>query len=139
MEWHQASRIKASMAYIEELLQELEDSLDGKKSIYRNIKNDLDKSQAEKARRIIRELREEVKVAKSRFRLKEDVFDLSHIMEVDSNFIWETIDDIWSKKLEKSSGKIDPAEKEMLDRILLSLHGKASEMRKLAASIRGRK
>lgn len=140
MEWHQANRIKASMAYIEKLLNELEEHLDGKKSVYHKVHNDLSREEAEKTRILLKELLEEVKKAKQEFRLNEDEFNLSHIMEVDSNFIWETVEDLWSKKLEKSSGKIDSIEeKERLDKILSSIYDKSVELKRIAVTVKSRK
>ena len=119
MEWHHRNRIKASMAYIENMVNEIDDCLKGKDAIYKNVKIDLDEKQIAKVKESLRRMNKALKEAKQVFNLEGNMYDLSHIIEVDCSYMLETIDDLWSKKLEKSSGKIESDEKKKhLDTIL---------------------
>ena len=110
------------MAYIEYLLKDIEESISGKKDIYKFIHNDLTQEQLIKVKDNLKKIKSLLKQAKEEFNLDHNKFALSHVINVDCNFIWETIEDLWSDKLEKSSGKISSKEKkEKLDAILKQL------------------
>ena len=111
------------MAYIEELIKGIEDDISGKSQIYKSIKNDLTQEQIIKVNEKLKQIKISIKKAKREFDLEPDEFALSHIINVNCSFIWTTIEDLWSHKLEKSSGKINSQQKkENLDDILKQLY-----------------
>ena len=123
MEWQHYNRVKASMAYIERLIQETEEDISGKSRIYRYIKNDMNQAQIKKVKNEINQIKKLLKKVKKEFVLEPMQFPLSRIINATSSFIWETIEDLWSNKIEKSSGKINSQqEKEKLDAILKQLY-----------------
>ena len=123
MEWQHLNRIKASMSYIEGLLKDMESGMSGKREIYKSVRNDLTQEQLAEVRDEIRQIRSLLKRAKEEFNLEHNEFALSRIISSDCSFIWETIEDLWSHKMEKSSGKISSKEeKEKLDALLKQIH-----------------
>jgi len=122
MEWQHYNRIKASMSYIEGLIKEIEEDVSGKSEIYKSIKNDLTQDQIRKVKDELKQIKIQLEKAKKDFNLDDTSFALSHIINVNCSFIWETIDNLWPDKLEKSSGKINSRQKrEKLDAILKQL------------------
>jgi len=123
MEWQHLNTIKASMGYIEGLLKDMEDGMSGKREIYKSVRNDLSREQLAKVRDEIREIRSLLRQAKQEFNLKHSEFVLSQIINSDCSFIWESIEDLWSHKMEKSSGNISSKEKkERLDELLKQIY-----------------
>ena len=123
MEWQHYNRIKASMSFIEELLKSMEEGMSGKGEIYKSVRNDLTQEQLVKVKNEIKQIKRLLKQIKEEFGLKHSEYTLSRIIQADCSFIWETIEDLWSHKLEKSSGKISSKKKkERLDNILKQIH-----------------
>jgi|SRR3989338_1628692 len=132
MEWQHYTRIKSSMSYIEELLKDMEESVSGKRKIYKSVYNDLSKEQLIHIKKKLRNIKNLLAHAKKDFNLEHNRFTLSHIINVDCNYIWETIEELWSYKLEKSSGKINSKEKkEKLDAILKELLNYSTQIKNL--------
>ncbi|KYC44934.1 MAG: hypothetical protein APG10_01280 [Candidatus Methanofastidiosum methylothiophilum] len=122
IEWRHFNTINSSFAYIEGLLINMENDISGKKQIYTLIHNNLKDEQIQLIKHEIKKIRTLLKKAKKEFDLEPKKFSLSHTIDVNCNFLWSTIDDIWSYKLEKSSGKISSQKnKESLDEILDNL------------------
>jgi len=123
MEWQHYTRIKVSMSHIEGLLKDMEDCMYGKRQIYSSILNDLTKEELAKVKDEIRQIKSLLKQTKKEFDLKHDELTLSQMIRADCSSIWETIEDLWSHKVEKSYGKISSKEKkEKLDAILKQIH-----------------
>ena len=117
------------MGYIEGLIKDVEDGVSGKSEIYRSIKNDLTQEQLRKVKEELKQIKRLLKKAKKEFNLERDEFALSHIINVNCGFIWETIEDLWSHKLEKSSGKINSQQKkEKLDAVLKELYEHTTQL-----------
>jgi len=110
------------MSFIEELLGEIKESISGKAGIYKSAHNDLSKEQILLVEDELKQMKSLLKQAKEELDLKQNKIELSKFIAVNCSFIWETIEDSWSDKLEKSYGKIRSKEKkERLDAILRQL------------------
>lgn len=132
MEWQHYNRIKASMAYIEELLEEINDSISGEKELYKTIHNDLTTEQLVLVKGELKKIKILLKKAKKEFNLEHTEFALSHIINVNCSFIWETIHDLWPHNLEKSSGKIKSQQKkEKLDAVLKQLYEHTTQLKNI--------
>jgi len=132
MEWRHYNRIKASMRYIEELITDVEEGISGKSKIYKSIKPDLTNEQLKKVKDELKQIKKLLKKTKKEFNLEHNEFALSRIIDVDCNYIWETIDDLWSHKMEKSSGKINSQQKkEKLDAILKDLYEHTTQLKSI--------
>jgi len=132
MEWQHYARIMSSMAYIEGLLIDIEDGISGKKQIYKKIRNDMTEEQIISVKTEIKKIRALLNKTKKEFNLEHNEFALSHIINVDSNYIWTTIEDLWSHKMEKSSGKISSTEKkEKLDKILTEIYNSTTNLKRI--------
>jgi len=130
MEWQHYNRIKASMSYIEGLIKEIKEDISGKSEIYKSIKNDLTQEQLKEVKEELRQIKIQLEKAKKDFDLDNATFALSHIINVNCSFIWETIDDLWPRKLEKSSGPISSQQKkEKLDAILKQLYEHTNQLK----------
>ena len=130
MEWQHYNRIKATMAYIEGLIKEIEEDISGKSEIYKSIRNDLTQEQLKEVKEELKQIKTQLEKAKKEFNLDNTSFALSHIINVNCSFIWESIDDLWSHKLEKSSGKINSQQKkEKLDAILKKLYEHTTQLK----------
>jgi len=100
----------------------LEEGISGKADIYLSVQNDLTRKQKVQVEDELKKMKSLLKQAKEEFRLEHKKIELSNIIDVNCSFIWATIEDLWSNKLEKSSGKISSEEKkERLDAILKQL------------------
>ena len=133
MEWQHYSRIRSSMAYIENLLCDIEESISGKKKIYKRIRNDLTTEESVAVKDEIKKIRALLNKTKKEFGLDQKEYALSHIINVDTSYIWETIDDLWSNKIEKSSGKITSTErKEKLDLFLKQILDHTNHLKEMA-------
>ena len=120
------------MAYIEELIKETEENISGKSEICNSVRNDLTQEQVRKIKEEIKEIKSLLKKAKKEFNLDHTEFALSHIIDVKCIFIWKTIDDLWSHKLEKSSGKINSQQKkEKLDAVLEELYKHTTQLKNI--------
>jgi len=92
----------------------------------------LSKEQLIHIKKKLRKIKNLLAHAKKDFNLEHNRFTLSHIINVDCNYIWETIEELWSYKLEKSSGKINSKEKkEKLDAILKELLNYSTQIKNL--------
>ena len=112
-------RIKASLAYIEAILKDIDNGISSGESIYKNIHNDLTPEQLAKVKSEIKKMKSLLKKAKEEFNIKEDTFQLSHLIYMSSSYIWETLEDLWAHKLDKAYGKIKSEEKkEKLDALV---------------------
>ena len=129
MEWHQYSSIRATMNYIEKLLREIELAIEQPDNIYSLIENDLSKKQVEAIREEVNQMFIILEDAMNSFPMEKSSLTLSKIVDVNSLFILKTIEDSWSSKLEKKSGKTNmESEKEKLDRILKKLEEKVYKL-----------
>ena len=100
----------------------MEEGISGKADIYLSVQNDLTRKQKVQVEDELKKMKSLLKQAKEEFRLEHKKMKLSNIIDVNCSFIWATIEDLWSNKLEKSSGKISSEEKkERLDAILKQL------------------
>jgi len=120
------------MAYIEGLLKEIKESISSKEDIYTSVQNDLTREQTLQVEDELKKMKSLLKQAKEGFRLEHNKIELSKIIAVNCSFIWGTIEDLWSNKMEKSSGKIRSNEKkEKLDTILKQLSEHNTRIQKL--------
>jgi gas vesicle protein len=132
MEWQHYNRIKASMSFIEELLKSMEEGMSGKGEIYKSVRNDLNQEQLTRIKDEIKQIKNLLKQTKEEFNLERTEFTLSRIIQADCSFIWETIEDLWSHKIEKSSGKISSKEKkDKLDAIIRQIYERNSRIQNL--------
>lgn len=112
------------MWYIEKLLYEVELSLDeSEKNMYEPIEIDLTNEQINMIKKQLKKLYADLDKVKKFFGLEFEPIKLSRIIDTNTGFIWETIEDTWPSKMEKTSGKINSDDKkkqidEMLTRIL---------------------
>ena len=112
METRHYSTIRSSMSYIEKLLNEIESSLNSKENkIYKGVEIDLSKKQIFLIKKQLKKLNKNLAKAKETFNLEYDSIKLSKLIDVNTSYIWETIEDTWSSKIEKMSGKINSEEK----------------------------
>ena len=120
------------MWYIEKLVREIEFSLSGSNSIYEAIEVDLSPAEIASIRKEIEAIRTTLGDAKKSFGLKVSPVRASRIIEVDAGFIWETVEDTHSSRLEKGSGKIDsPDEKKRIDEFLHRIMSRTNRIRKI--------
>jgi hypothetical protein len=112
------------MWYIEELLRGIEASLDKRENnVYKPIEIDLTKEQVNQIKKQLKEIYAILKEAKRIFGLEVESLKLSRIIDTSTGFIWKTIEDSWSSRMEKTSGKISSVDKkkqidELLSKIL---------------------
>ena len=112
------------MWYIEELLRGIEASLDKRENnVYHSIEIDLTKEQINQIKKQLKEIYAILKEAKRIFGLEVESLKLSRIIDTSTGFIWKTIEDSWSSRMEKTSGKISSVDKkkqidELLSKIL---------------------
>jgi len=110
------------MSFIEELLKGIAESISDKAGVYKSVRNDLSQEQILLVEDELKQMKNLLKQAKEELDLKQNKIELSKFIAVNCSFIWETIEDSWSDKLEKSYGKIRSKEKkERLDAILRQL------------------
>lgn len=132
IEWQHFNTINSGLAYIEELVINIDNDLSRKKQIYTLIHTDLNNEQIKLIKSEIKKIRTILKIAKREFNLEPKKFSLSHTIDVNCNLLWSTIDDLWSHKLEKSSGKISSQKnKESLDVILEKLCNHTNEIKRI--------
>lgn len=111
MEWQHYNNIKSTMWYIEKLLHEIETSLEEKELTYNKIEIDLTKEQIKQVKKQLKEIYQILKKAKKDFNLEPEPLKLSRIIDTNTAFIWKTIEDSWSFKIEKKAGNISSDEK----------------------------
>ena len=132
MQWQHYNSIKSTMWYIEKLLNEIEVSLEDKENkAYRVVEIDLTKKQINEIKKRLNELYSLLKKVKDDFSLDVESIKLSKIIDTNTGFIWETIEDSWSFEMEKKSGRISSDDKKkQLDNLL-------SKILELTNNIRG--
>lgn len=135
MNWQHYNKLASAMAYIEKLVLEIESSLDGRKRIYEEIDLDLTPEQVDAVRKEVEEILEYLDEVKKSFNLEVSPLKASRVIETNASFIWETIENTYSSKIEKSSGKIDSAEeKKRMDEFLDKILSRANKIRRIIRS-----
>ena len=120
------------MDFIEGLILSIEKDISGKREIYNSISNDLNEKQIASLKEELKQIKELLEKAKYDFRLEENKFPLSRLITVRCTSIWEALEDLYSKRLEKSSGKISSQEKkEKLDNTVRELYKHTSKIMSL--------
>jgi hypothetical protein len=122
------------MWYIEGLLRETELCLNEKeKKIYRPVEIDLTKEQVNLIKGRLKKLYAVLEEAKSNFSLEVEPMKVSRIIDVNTSFIWKTIEDAWSSEMERKSGKIASAEKKkQIDNLLKKVLEFTNKIREIA-------
>jgi len=120
------------MWYIEKLLRDIESSLNENENIYTEIEIDLTKEQIKSIKEQIEDMYMCLTEVKSSFDIETKPSKLSRIIEVNTDFIWETIEETWSSKMEKTSGKIGSLDKKrLIDENLNKILGMTNKIKKL--------
>jgi len=100
------------MEYIEKLLHEIELSLEDKENkVYEIVEIDLTKRQINEIKKQLKELYSLLRKARNDFGLNVEPIKLSRIIDTNTGFIWQTIEDSWSFEMEKKSGRISSNDK----------------------------
>ena len=134
MEWQHYSSIKSTMWYIEELLRGIEASLDKRENnVYHPIEIDLTKEQINQIKKQVKEIYAILEEAKRIFGLEVEPLKLSRIIDTSTGFIWKTIEDSWSSRMEKTSGKISSVDKKkQIDELLSKIMQLTNKIRETA-------
>jgi len=134
MQWQHYNNLKSNITYIEELLREIESSLNKKeKSIYKAIEVDLTKKQINSIKNCLKKIYSDLKKAKSNFNLEVKPIKSSKIIDANTRFIWITVEDTWPSKMEKACGKITSVEKKkQIDDLLKKILKSTNKIRKIA-------
>jgi len=101
------------MWYVEELLHEMESSLNSlnkNKAVYKHVEIDLTKKQILLITEQIEMLLEILEKIQKTFNLENEATNASKIIQINTYDILNTIDETWSSYMEKTSGKIDSVE-----------------------------
>jgi len=101
------------MWYVEELLHEMESSLNSlnkNKGVYKHVEIDLTKKQILLITEQIEMLLEILEKIQKTFNLENEATNASKIIQINTYDILNTIDETWSSYMEKTSGKIDSVE-----------------------------
>jgi len=110
MEWQHYNVLRSNMWYVEELLHEIESSLNKKEGIYKHIEIDLTKEQISTINEQIVQLFKVLKKIQKNFTLKNEPTKASKVIQMNIYGIEETISETWSSYMEKTSGKINSVE-----------------------------
>ncbi|MBN1275262.1 hypothetical protein JXA12_03140 [Candidatus Woesearchaeota archaeon] len=133
MQWQHYSSVKSAMWYIEGLLHEIELSLREGNLSYHAVEIDLTKKQINDIMKQVKALYSILKKAKKDFNLNSEPVKLSRIIDVNTGYIWKTVEDSWSSEIEKKSGKISSAEqKKQLDILLSNILELTNKIRSVA-------
>ena len=134
MQWQHYNSLKSTMWYIEGLLRETELCLNEKeKKIYRPVEIDLTKEQVNLIKGRLKKLYAVLEEAKSNFSLEVEPMKVSRIIDVNTSFIWKTIEDAWSSEMERKSGKITSVEKKkQIDSLLKKVLEFTNKIREIA-------
>ena len=134
MQWQHYNSIKSTMWYIEKLLHEIESSLEDKENkFYELVEIDLTKKQINEIQKQLKDLYSILKKAKNDFDLSVEPIKLSRIIDINTGFIWKTIEDSFSLEMEKKSGKIRSNDKKKyLDNLLSEIMGLTNKIRGIA-------
>jgi hypothetical protein len=98
------------MWYIEELVREMESSLEKRKGIYEHVEIDLTKKLIQSINEQIVQLYKVLEKIQKNFNLENNPIKASRIIQGSISSIRETIDTTWSSHMEKTSGKINSVE-----------------------------
>jgi len=101
------------MWYVEELLHEMESSLNSlnkNKAVYKHVEIDLTKKQILLITEQIEMLLEILEKIQKTFNLENEATNASKIIQINTYDILNTINETWSSYMEKTSGKIDSVE-----------------------------
>jgi len=118
MEWQHYNVLRCNMWYVEELVCEMESSLDKNKreGIYEHVEIDLTKELIQSINEQIVQLYKVLEKIQKNFNLKNNPIKASKIIQGGIFSIRETIDETWSSYMEKTSGKINSVdEKKQID------------------------
>jgi hypothetical protein len=133
MQWQHYNSIKSAMWYIESLLHEIEVSLENKETAYQVMEIDLTKEQISQIKKQLNVLYSNLKKVKKDFGLSVEPIKLSRIIDTNTGFIWQTIEDSWSSEIEKTSGKISSIDKKkQLDESLRKIWELTNNIREIA-------
>jgi hypothetical protein len=113
MEWQHYNVLRSNMWYVEELLHEMESSLNSSnknKGVYKHVEIDLTKKQILLITEQIEMLLEILEKIQKTFNLENEATNASKIIQINILGILETISETWSSYMEKTSGKIDSVE-----------------------------
>ena len=118
MEWQHYNVLRCNMWYVEELVCEMESSLDKNKreGIYEHVEIDLTKELIQSINEQIVQFYKVLEKIQKHFNLKNNPIKASKIIQGGISSIRETIDETWSSYIEKTSGKINSVdEKKQID------------------------
>ena len=119
MEWQHYNVLRCNMWYVEELLHEMESSLNKKEGIYKHVEIDLTTEQISTINEQIVQLFKVLKKIQKNFTLENEPTKASKVIQMNIYGIEETISETWSSYIEKTSGKINSVEeKKQIDRYL---------------------
>ena len=113
MEWQHYNVLRSNMWYVEELLHEMESSLNSlnkNKGVYKHVEIDLTKKQILLITEQIEMLLEILEKIQKTFNLENEATNASKIIQINTLDILNTISETWSSYMEKTSGKIDSVE-----------------------------
>ena len=133
MQWQHYNKFISSMWYIEKLLREIDTTLDEReKNIYKPVRMDLTKRQVALIKKQLKKLYSELEEVTRIFGIKPESISASRIIDANTGFIWETIEDTWSSRIEKTSGKIkSDDEKNKIDESLARILESTNMIRKI--------
>ena len=110
MEWQHYNVLRSNMWYVEELLHEMESSLNKKEGIYKHVEIDLTTEQISTINEQIVQLFKVLKKIQKNFTLENEPIKASKVIQMNIYGIEETISETWSSYMEKTSGKINSVE-----------------------------
>ena len=110
MEWQHYNVLRSNMWYVEELLHEIESSLNKKEGIYKHVEIDLTTEQISTINEQIVQLSKVLKKIQKNFTLENEPTKASKVIQMNIYGIEETISETWSSYMEKTSGKINSVE-----------------------------
>ena len=110
MEWQHYNVLRCNMWYVEELLHEMESSLNKKEGIYKHVEIDLTTEQISTINEQIVQLFKVLKKIQKNFTLENEPTKASKVIQMNIYGIEETISETWSSYMEKTSGKINSVE-----------------------------
>ena len=110
MEWQHYNVLRSNMWYVEELLHEMESSLNKKEGIYKHVEIDLTTEQISTINEQIVQLFKVLKKIQKNFTLENEPTKASKVIQMNIYGIEETISETWSSYIEKTSGKINSVE-----------------------------
>jgi len=132
MEWQHYNVLRCNMWYVEELLHEMESSLNKKEGIYKHVEIDLTTEQISTINEQIVQLFKVLKKIQKNFTLENEPTKASKVIQMNIYGIEETISETWSSYMEKTSGKINSVEeKKQIDDCLNEILQYTNRLRKI--------